>query len=117
MDERLRRAVERFSRQQWYTCHDELEELWHEEQGPVRDVYKGVLQIAVAFYHEGRANRRGARRLLDSGMQLVEPFAPRALGLELADLLAQLAPFHNHLQADTATVYNGPWPVLKTLAT
>jgi len=86
-DVRLALAVEQFNRGDYYDCHDTLEALWRDERAPLRDLYKGILQIAVGLYHESRGNRRGALRLLDSGAALCAPFAPAALGLDLAALL------------------------------
>jgi predicted metal-dependent hydrolase len=43
-DPRLLEAVEQFNQGDWYACHDGLEELWHETQGPVRPVLQELHQ-------------------------------------------------------------------------
>ncbi len=86
-DVRLALAVAQFNRGEHHDCHDTLEALWRDERASLRDLYKGLLQIAVALHHESRGNRRGALRLLETGAALCAPFAPVRQGLDLAALL------------------------------
>ncbi|EPR42465.1 protein of unknown function DUF309 [Desulfovibrio sp. X2] len=81
-------AVEQFNAGAYFACHETLEELWLAEKEPLRALYQGILQIAVALFHERQGNRRGAVRLLESGMALCTPFSPTAQGLDVAGLLA-----------------------------
>lgn len=83
----LIKGIEEFNRGQFFECHDTLEELWRLEKGPVRSFYQGILQIGVAFYQLLRGNYRGAVKLLDSGLELLEPFGPRFMGVEVGELL------------------------------
>jgi uncharacterized protein len=86
MPELLAIGVRQFNAGEFYECHDTLEELWMGESGQVRDLYKGILQIGVAMYHERRGNRKGALRLLQSGIALVKPFSPNCRGVDVASL-------------------------------
>lgn len=72
----------------FHACHDVLEDLWRAEARPFRDVYKGVLQVGVAYWHAERGNLRGGRRLALRGVSHLEPFLPEGLGLDLATLVA-----------------------------
>jgi len=87
-DPRLREAVRLFNAGEWYGCHDGLEELWHETQGPMRPVLQGLLQIAVAELHHERGNRRGATVLMGEGLGRLEPCGDVALGIALEPLRA-----------------------------
>jgi predicted metal-dependent hydrolase len=89
-DLRLQRSIALFNAGEWYDCHDGLEELWHETQGPMRTVLQGILQIAVAHLHLERNNRRGATMLLGEGLGRLHGAGATALGLNL-DLLRQRA--------------------------
>ncbi|PLY01731.1 MAG: DUF309 domain-containing protein [Desulfuromonas sp.] len=84
-------AVRQFNEGAYFLCHETLEELWNVQDDPLRDLYKGVLQIAVGLLHLEKGNIRGARALLQRGTKLSLPMAPHCLGLELADLHAQVA--------------------------
>lgn len=70
----LRRACAEFNGGQFFECHESLEEIWQEEQGDVRDLYKGLIQIAAAFVHVTRDNYRGADRLLTTGLRYLGPY-------------------------------------------
>jgi len=84
-------AVRQFNEGAYFLCHETLEELWNDKHDPLRDLYKGVLQIAIGLLHLEKGNTRGARTLLERGTELSRPMAPLCLGLELADLHAQVA--------------------------
>jgi predicted metal-dependent hydrolase len=87
-DARLRQAIDQFNAAAWYECHDSLEEIWHETQGPMRPVLQGILQIAVAHLHLERGNRRGATVLLGEGVGRLHGSGGSApLGLRLESLL------------------------------
>jgi uncharacterized protein len=64
---KLIEGIEQFNRGEYYDCHETLEEIWMDEQGKIRDLYKGILQIGVAIYHAKRSNLKGAMRLISSG--------------------------------------------------
>lgn len=40
-----------FNQQEFYKCHDVLENLWHTSPEPQRSVLHGILQCAVGLYH------------------------------------------------------------------
>ena len=82
----LQLAINKFNAGDYFTCHEFLEELWLEKQGPERELYKGILQIGIGLRHLQRDNINGARRLLENGSNLVEPFAPIYFGIDLLSL-------------------------------
>ena len=95
-DPRLGQAIDLFNAGEWYACHDGIEELWHETQGPMRPVLQGILQIAVAQLHRQRDNLRGATILMGEGLGRLRRCEDVALGLDLAHLRAAAA---RHLEA------------------
>jgi uncharacterized protein len=94
----LLKGIEQFNRGEFYECHDTIEELWMEEAEKIRDLYKGILQIGVALYHERHGNRKGALRLLTSGIGLIEPFAPACLGIDVSGLMDAASRVKAHLE-------------------
>jgi uncharacterized protein len=82
-------GVEQFNRQQFYACHDTLEAIWMEAMEPQRTFYQGILQIAVALYHLGNANVRGATILLGEGTNRLRRYQPIYAGLDVAALVEQ----------------------------
>jgi predicted metal-dependent hydrolase len=84
-------AVRQFNEGAFFRCHETLEVLWQDEPGPIRAVYQGVLQIGIGLLHWQRGNHRGTRILLLRGNELLRPFLPAALGLDLTGLSAAVA--------------------------
>ncbi len=80
----LQRACGEFNTGRYFECHETLEEIWQEEQGEVRDLYKGLIQLAAAFVHITRANFIGANRLLQTGPGYLAPYrAAGAMGFDV----------------------------------
>ncbi len=62
-------GFEMFNRGEYYQQHDLFEELWMKTEGPVRDLYRAILQIGVAYYQIERGNYRGALKMLQRSVQ------------------------------------------------
>ena len=101
-------AIEQFNQREFFECHETLEAMWHIERDLARafararpagerasrpvycdDLYKGILQVGVGCYHLLRNNYRGATIKLQSGADYLEPFVPRCMGVEVAQLIAE----------------------------
>ena len=79
-DAALRRGAALFNQREFYAQHEVLEDAWRAESRPVRDLYRGILQVGVGCYHLSRGNHRGACNLLRYGLARLEPFEPEVLG-------------------------------------
>jgi uncharacterized protein len=77
--------------QDFFECHEVLEEHWKNE-GMKGNLWPGLIQIAVALYHQRRGNMNGAKRMITSGIEKLytEKKALSALGLELDSLFERL---------------------------
>jgi predicted metal-dependent hydrolase len=62
-------GIEQFNTGQFYRQHDLFEALWMQTEGPVRDLYRAILQVGVAYYQIGRGNHRGALKMLLRSVQ------------------------------------------------
>lgn len=82
-------GVEEFNQEEFYTCHDTLEALWIEASEPDKTFYQGVLQIAVACYHLGNLNLRGAVILLGEGSKRLSRYQPTYENINIESLLEQ----------------------------
>ena len=81
-------GIRLFNSREFFEQHEALEEAWLAEPGPVRDLYRGILQIGVGFYHLERQNYRGARNLLTYGMDRLASFEPACRGVDVRGLRA-----------------------------
>ncbi|MBD2567286.1 DUF309 domain-containing protein [Anabaena lutea] len=82
-------GVEQFNSGQFYACHDTLEALWIEATEPEKSLYQGILQIAVALYHLGNRNLRGAMILLGEGSNRLRRNPASDYGINVEKLLNQ----------------------------
>jgi predicted metal-dependent hydrolase len=79
-------GIRRFNQGDYYRCHDYLEEAWMADQGPGRDLYRGILQAAIAYYQVERGNYRGAIKMLLRVRQWLEPLPAVCRGVNVARL-------------------------------
>ena len=84
-------GVEQFNQGQFYACHDTLEALWMEASDPQKTFYQGILQIAVALYHLGNSNWRGAVILLGEGISRLRRYSPNYATIDVEKLLTSSA--------------------------
>lgn len=87
MPQEFWQGVKQFNSRQFYACHDTLEALWMEATEPQKTFYQGILQIAVALYHLGNSNWRGAVILLGEGINRLQRYSPTYAGIDVDDLL------------------------------
>ncbi|HUG93120.1 MAG TPA: DUF309 domain-containing protein [Planctomycetaceae bacterium] len=88
--ELYREGLRLFNEQEFFACHDVLEELWTDTLGPEREFYQGLIQSSVALFHFGEGNLGGARRLYQSARRYLEPYRPRYMGIDLDRFLSGL---------------------------
>lgn len=82
----LVQARELFASGEYFTCHEVLEELWRRTEGPLRDLYRGLIQIAVGLYHAQRGNDVGTRRVLARGLRRVQQYPNGCLAIDIEAL-------------------------------
>jgi predicted metal-dependent hydrolase len=70
-----------------FDAHELLEDLWRAAPGPERDLYQGLVHVAVATYQESRGNEVGRTRQLEKALRRLTPYAPSYEGIEVASLL------------------------------
>src|SRR5512140_3490985 len=78
------RGLELFNHGEYFEAHELLEEAWRAEPGPVRELYRGILQISVAYYHLLRGNYTGAVKMFNRSRTWLSPFPNRCRGIDLA---------------------------------
>jgi len=91
-------GVEQFNTREFYACHDTLEALWMDATEPEKTFYQGILQIAVALYHLGNHNWRGAAILLGEGSNRLRRYPSVYGGIDVDELLEQSAALLRTLQ-------------------
>jgi uncharacterized protein len=82
MQDGLERGIALFNAREFFQCHEVLEDIWMHEKAPRKRFLQSIIHYAVAFYHEGRANRVGALRQLRKGIAKLAPYVPVYEGVD-----------------------------------
>jgi predicted metal-dependent hydrolase len=86
MNEFLRKGIDEFNRQEFYACHDTLEEIWMNSIEPDKKFYQGILQISVGCYHLSNGNWKGAVILLGEGLRKLGEYKPDYQNVDVTKL-------------------------------
>lgn len=110
--ERLfREGIELFNQGRFFESHEAWEEIWRSTTPEPKDLFQGLIQVAAALHQFALKRKHAPQRTLAKARQRLEPYAPTALGLDLADLLEQVGLWQSwleHRQGDLP-----PVPVLR----
>jgi predicted metal-dependent hydrolase len=96
------KGIHYFNAGDYFMAHEELEIAWREERGPVRDVYRGILQVGLGYYHIIRLNYRGAVKMFQRCRQWLDPFPSSCRGVNLDQLRS------DYLRAESELLRLGP---------
>ncbi len=87
----LHRGAREFNRGLFFEAHETWEEAWRPMSGPDRDLFRGLIQLAVAAKKVGEGNANGANRLFERAHRLLVPYSPHRLGIDVAELCRRIA--------------------------
>jgi predicted metal-dependent hydrolase len=73
-----------FNEEDYYTCHDLLEEIWMTDKENL--FIKGLLQMSVAIYHYSYGNVKGARSMMMTAHRYLQSYRPKHWGLDLENV-------------------------------
>jgi len=76
-----------FNAGEYFEAHEALEDAWNDENGKVRDLYRGILQIAVTYLHITRGNYNGAVKVYGRSQKWMKGWADICRGIDVAGLL------------------------------
>lgn len=79
-----------FNQGEYWKAHEALEEAWREEAGQVRHLYRGILQVGVAYLHIKRGNYDGAMKLYRRSKYWLDPFPRTCRGVDVGQLQRDL---------------------------
>lgn len=85
-DERYLEYMELFNERYFYDCHEVLEDLWLDNDGPSRKYYQALIHFATAFQHLFRRNMAGFRSRLISTEAYLASYPDQYEGLDLVQI-------------------------------
>jgi predicted metal-dependent hydrolase len=77
-----------FNTGDYYGAHEFLEDAWKEDLSPGRDLYRGILQVAVAYFQIQQHNFRGALKMFQRSRYWLQPLPEICRGVQVAALRA-----------------------------
>ena len=92
------KGLEYFNEGKFFEAHEELEAAWRREKGPIRELYRGILQVGVAYLHIQRGNYGGALKMFTRCRQWLDPFPDECCGVNLARLRQDFGRVEKQLQ-------------------
>ncbi|MGM9496772.1 DUF309 domain-containing protein [Desertifilum tharense IPPAS B-1220] len=101
-------GIQQFNQGEFYECHDTLEAIWIEASEPQKTFYQGILQLAVAIYHLGNHNLRGATILVGEAISRLSRYQPNYAGIDVIGLLDESQTLLRQLQQATLENVNLP---------
>jgi uncharacterized protein len=84
--EAIRAALALVRADDGFAAHELLEELWRAAAPTERDLYQGLVHVAVATYQEQRSNAVGRSRQLAKAHRRLAGYEPTYEGLDIAAL-------------------------------
>lgn len=75
-----------FNAGEYFEAHEALEAAWNEEKGKVRDLYRGILQIAVVYLHIRRGNYNGAVKVYGRSQKWMKGWPAMCRGIQVEEL-------------------------------
>jgi uncharacterized protein len=70
----------------YFEAHEALETAWRDESDPLRELYRGILQVAVVYLHITRRNYFGALKVYRRCRKWLQPWPENCLGIEIGQL-------------------------------
>ena len=72
-----------FNEGKFFEAHEELETAWKHETSTVRELYRGILQIAVTYLHITRGNYDGAVKVYGRSLKWLKDWPDVCRGIQV----------------------------------
>ncbi|MDJ0752057.1 MAG: DUF309 domain-containing protein [Ardenticatenaceae bacterium] len=93
------KGIELFNRGEYFDAHEELEHAWIDDKGPAQEIYKGILQVGVAYLQIERGNYNGAVKMLMRVKQWLDPLPEVCRTVQIGRLREDASKVYEALQA------------------
>jgi predicted metal-dependent hydrolase len=75
-----------FNEGEYFEAHEVLEHAWNEDTSAAKELYRAILQVAVAYLQIERGNYRGAVKMFLRMRQWLEPLPDVCRGVKVEQL-------------------------------
>src|ERR1044071_2058507 len=91
-------GIRLFNAGEYFEAHEALENAWNAEPGKVRDLYRGILQIAVVYLHITRENYDGAVKVYARSQRWLKDWSDICRGIRVEELRQNAATVINEVE-------------------
>lgn len=91
LDSHVCEGLRLFNKGMYFESHEALEIAWRAEKGPIRDLYRGILQVAVCYLHITRENHTGALKMFERSKKWLSRWPDVTLGIHVGQLREDMA--------------------------
>ena len=84
------KGIELFNQEEFYDCHDAIEEIWLQESSNEQPFLQGLIQSAVAFHHYQHGKLGAARSMLGLAIEKLQGYPETHHQVLLQEFLAGL---------------------------
>jgi predicted metal-dependent hydrolase len=86
LSDRAIEGIELFNQGEYFEAHEVLEQAWKEDSTPGRELYRAILQVAVAYLQIERENYSGALKMFLRMRQWIDPLPDLCRGVDVEQL-------------------------------
>lgn len=79
-------GLELFNQGKYFEAHEALENAWNEDHTSGKELYRAILQVAVAYLQVERGNYNGAMKMFLRLRKWIEPLPDICRGVNVAQL-------------------------------
>ena len=79
-------GIRLFNEGEYFEAHEVLEHAWNEDASAAKELYRAILQVAVAYLQIERGNYRGAVKMFLRMRQWLEPLPDVCRGVDVGQL-------------------------------
>lgn len=91
-------GIRQFNNGEWFECHETFEALWLVADGELRNLYQGIIQLAIALHHWRNGNYNGAMRLLEGAQGYLAGVASPCLWIDVEALKTTAGEMYRQLE-------------------
>jgi len=92
------KGIAEFNAHDYFECHETLETAWRAETGPVRNLYRVILQVGLAYYQIERGQYDGALKMFLRTSQWFAQLPTHCRGVDVTQLQTDATIAQRHLE-------------------
>ncbi|MCE1255546.1 MAG: DUF309 domain-containing protein [Anaerolineae bacterium] len=79
-------GLQLFNQKLFYEAHEAFETAWRIERKPIRELYRGILQVGAGYYQIQRGKYAGGIAFFSSCRKWLDPFPQTCRGIQVGQL-------------------------------